>query len=385
MMDDGGTTDPTPKKEKATRIRVACIPCKLDKLRCDRERPCSRCQSKGKVHLCIDRPIESSAAEPLKAVEVEVKLTKRPYRKRANRSTGDLQASKSKKPKQTDSSNASSTGSVTEDVPSGEAFKMMFSLLLKPTYTQFIEQSSPLWMKELITEKTDLWRRFLTKLRSIFPMNEALEMKEKIIKAAASTAPDEVSFHQCIESFSKITWFEMGNLIVDKSEQFRISPETFQIIKRTFNIDSLDNSDLAIAQTSHFIDSEGLMAARQCNNENLERLMGRDIHSFGPVINADGTPRTPFILQILTNNSLQRMFKNLTTSSLDLVNPQISPSGHILLEDTWELIRPDSSQVRCYALLMLDSEGHDYIITMVLRPCSFTFDPEKYNTNNVLV
>ncbi|KAK0643633.1 hypothetical protein B0T16DRAFT_186847 [Cercophora newfieldiana] len=47
---------PSPKPQRKTKGHVAsaCVPCKRAHLRCDAQRPCSRCMTNGKEDLCID-------------------------------------------------------------------------------------------------------------------------------------------------------------------------------------------------------------------------------------------------------------------------------------------------------------------------------------------
>lgn len=48
------TPPPAQARRKRERARVACLECKRSKQKCDNERPCARCISKGKAAECCD-------------------------------------------------------------------------------------------------------------------------------------------------------------------------------------------------------------------------------------------------------------------------------------------------------------------------------------------
>lgn len=58
----GFMEEPPPNKRlhtsrhRSSRVKVACSLCSAAKVRCDQNRPCSRCKSRGTSELCVDRP-----------------------------------------------------------------------------------------------------------------------------------------------------------------------------------------------------------------------------------------------------------------------------------------------------------------------------------------
>lgn len=54
-----GTSSAEPhaaQQQKRTRVLLSCGPCRVSKLKCDREQPCSQCLKKGRDDLCVYAP-----------------------------------------------------------------------------------------------------------------------------------------------------------------------------------------------------------------------------------------------------------------------------------------------------------------------------------------
>jgi hypothetical protein len=353
------------KTVKMTRIKVACLPCKMDKSRCDAGRPCTRCTVKGKIHLCIDRPTSEIPDDEHVAVQTKIVNQKRPYKKR--KSTIEEFERDFKKQKLSGDSKEDFGVQV---IPSGsDLFKNMFSFLLKPFFQTFAVYSSPFWLKDFITERTDIWRRFLTRMWTLFPREEVLKMRELMVKSAASVVGDSSA------QFSNLSWFEIEGVTQFKTEKFDLPSDAIEVIQKVFKLNSLDNSDLGVLFVKHKVGDHGKLDVTRYLNKNMELIIGRSIESFGDPLESDGTPKTPFLVQVLTTDSLQKLFKYIHPSSVQTELPRFAESI--------EIIQPDNSLVNCFLLCILNlnsqNEQKETYQLVVLKPRSITFDPEGFS------
>lgn len=69
----GGDAPPSNSKLRMSRVKVACCLCSAAKVRCDQNRPCSRCKARGTSDLCVDRAVTST---PNRAVTKQLKEVK---------------------------------------------------------------------------------------------------------------------------------------------------------------------------------------------------------------------------------------------------------------------------------------------------------------------
>lgn len=60
-------------KLRPSRVKIACCLCSAAKVRCDRDRPCSRCKTRGTSDLCVDRAV---VANPNRTVPKQLKEVK---------------------------------------------------------------------------------------------------------------------------------------------------------------------------------------------------------------------------------------------------------------------------------------------------------------------
>jgi hypothetical protein len=404
------------------RIRVACIPCRLDKQKCDAPRPCSRCLARNKVHLCIDRAADSilSADDSivsnatsgsqdadtvmaeiqnlkktsgpqdvsvLAEIEESAKVLKKRRRNNASEdgsSTSETSAKKPKKAKTKKSVDSNSDAQVKSEEhlpPGADVFKRMFSMLLKPVYLSIAERKSPFFIQDLIRRETRLWKGFVSMLASLIPMHEVTALQQMMIKSAASATSSEQTAQQMIETFSKVQPFNVINPSLSMAEKFDLCDETFSAIQDIFEIRQIENTDLAVVISKHIIVDDDTVSVQIHYNANLERLFGRTVESFGKGLDpSDGTPKTPFWLRVLTNKSLE----NVSSFLLSWVIGE-----RTYFAETVEVIQPDGSIIRVYLAIIgiyeyVDGDPVSSANVFIFKPCSLTFDPDKYPNQKIV-
>eukprot|EP00475_Leptophrys_vorax_P014288 TRINITY_DN20682_c0_g1_i1.p1 TRINITY_DN20682_c0_g1~~TRINITY_DN20682_c0_g1_i1.p1 ORF type:complete len:463 (+),score=120.71 TRINITY_DN20682_c0_g1_i1:733-2121(+) len=388
------------------RIRVACIPCKINKQKCDALRPCTRCVMKGKLHLCVDRASDSilSPDEPTalpvvtsnpEEVLAEVQQNKKTYRKRRKSSS----SSSSSQPPQPPSASPplrpnfpySTTGAKRPKLEFFESqqlqlaasagvdvFKNLFAYVLKPMYVAFAEKTSPFFIQDFIMERRHTWRRYITKMGAFMPKQEALALREFMIQSAASATADEESSQQMIQAFSEIQAYDFTKSVMERTEKFDIPEATWTVIEDIFHVKCLEDTDLAVAHSIQRVTEDGHVELFLYYNRNLERLVGRTVQSFGDQIGPNGEPTTPFIMRVMTNNSLQTVSKFLMAWIL---------REESFFTDTVEIIRPDGSILRCFLAIIggneAEFEAGESSLVSIYKPCSVTFDPDAFKDDDM--
>lgn len=61
-----------PPRQKRSRVLLSCAPCRMSKLKCDREAPCGQCQKKGREDLCQYAP-KPEKRKPTKTMAARLK------------------------------------------------------------------------------------------------------------------------------------------------------------------------------------------------------------------------------------------------------------------------------------------------------------------------
>jgi hypothetical protein len=361
------TTTTSKRKKQPNKVQVACIPCRLIKQKCDLQRPCSRCVMKGKLHLCVDE----ATPEELSQIELEMLKNKRKYKKRKKSGTQESieeQSSNEKKSRKSSSSPELVPVEV-PDTPQEDIFKQMFVVLLKPTHRTLVQTKSPFFIKQFITEHTPLFRKYLTHLRALFPKEEVLELRDIMFQSAASTVTDEKASAEMMESLGEITWFETTPPVHIESETFYLPRALLPLLDEVFMISRVQHSDVAIVQAVNQLDANGKLSMSLYYNKNMEKIMGRSVESFGSTVDSQGEPTTPFLMRVLSNKSLQAMTRFIVSWIL---------REESFSTDTFEIIQPDGTLARCFCALAGVHEANEIgsVFTIMMRPCSATFDPE---------
>jgi hypothetical protein len=367
------------------RIRVACIPCKINKQKCDALRPCTRCVMKGKCHLCVDRASDSilSPDEPISApvvvtqnpdeVMAEVQLNKKTYRKRRKNSSSGSGGGGNVSPVDPKRCKILECEEIMHQ-SGADVFKNLFAYVLKPMYMSFAEKTSPFDLQDFISERTTIWRRYVTKMKMLFPRQEAEALREIMIQFAASASPDKEASRHMIEAFSQIEPYGFSpSSCVEKTENFTIPEETFSVIEDIFHVKCIEDTDLAVLHSIQRV-IDGKVHLYLYYNKNVERLLGRTVESFGDQVDMKGEPTTPFMMRVMNNKSLETVSKFIMAWIL---------REESFFTDTVEIVRPDGSFIRCYLAIIggneADFEKGESSLISVYKPCSVTFDPDGFS------
>jgi hypothetical protein len=347
-------------KAVSNRIRTACMPCKLGKLKCEDNRPCFRCVAKDKVHLCVDSSQAKEQPETIQPIVSEITKQKRKYKKRKRNEDESVEDENDQSKK---------TGANSE-----VQFKKMLFSLMKPQIINATEQRSPFFLKEFLLENQFKWRTFLTKMRMFFPQQQAAVLKEEIIKNAVSAEPDPKAAEELRATLMGLDGFQVASSLHSKVNSFDLDSARLGIIQETFNVINVERSDLAVVMI-HTINLENDKVKIEVSfNENVEKIIGASVESFKmDEIASDGTLPGPLMLRVFSKDSIHRfaekMHGNLFSSEM---RSFIIPVN---------ITQPDGSEMKCklLAIAKFDFRDADKFespeLTVVLKPKSATFDP----------
>jgi hypothetical protein len=355
---------PPPQDKKPRRSRIACAPCSRDKAKCEDTRPCARCVKKGREDQCIDRDaVFPPIVRKRKSVDSEDGKSSDDAGKRSKISDDLISV---------DSSVSSETSAGTR--ASSDAFKQMFSMVLKPLFQSFALSASPFFIKEFMIERTNLWRWFLTRMRAILPKMDAMAIREIMMQTAISVSMDPESLRQIADSLENLTWFDISAVLQSKTENFDFPKEVTSLVEEVLGLSRIANTDLAIIYMREQVTEDGKLRMIRSYNQNVTSLFGQTSESIEMLVEQDGTPKAPFVLRYMTPRSIFKIFSYVTAKSLQISWPWFA--------DTVEIIRPDNSIVECFFLSVFHLDIHgtekENSHVFVIKPPSLTFDPVEF-------
>jgi hypothetical protein len=248
------------------KVRVACVMCKIDKVRCDVQRPCVRCVSKNRQQLCIDRPQSRSEFIQL---STEMKAVKRKYSKRKQQREEQREPVERFVVPRTIDSNTDQL----------VRMKRRFSVNLYEASRDVLFNESPMFLHDLLMNCRFRWGMF-QRFSKFYVGNEAAEyLMNEVVKIAMQVClGNEIAENALVESSHIEQLPQVGFFPPLVVEDFNFSESIQTQIEQCFGVTDL--SGLGIHSLDYFYSEDGRNASFVMKvNKSLEKLMGRSLPS----------------------------------------------------------------------------------------------------------
>jgi hypothetical protein len=353
------------RSNRGPKMRGACVMCKLDKLGCDKGRPCQKCVQKGREQLCAD---VARDAQEFKEITQEVRQNKRRYKKRKSRDDVlDTSAGED---------NADDRRVVPRifDSEMDNFLRMKFRLnhLLYELASEYPEKKSPFYVRDVIVERTPSWVCFQAFVRDCLGEAAMFYVRKEMIKAAQAASvrdPSSALVLRQQEDLGVACVRHIPSCTVHSSE-IEFTADELSSIVAVFGAQSLLNNELAIRILDITVEADNRCHMQIRSNKNFEQLIGRSMSELGSLfMKFRGNPASPLPPTIMYAERSWKLACEFGIKACLL--EQVSCLQSFFLK------RPDGSEVECVVLFLNQLKKTPRYISsmkMILKPVSADFN-----------
>jgi hypothetical protein len=303
------------------RSFVACYPCRKRKQKCDEARPCTRCVSRGCEEACLNAQSPSRFKlheEQEQQQDEEVDELSLPGKLRTRRKTlmSDLEVAilpvdmsetrelllesrvQDGNPLTWSSAIAHFWRSARWNLIRLSAMCLpqtyLTSLWVEPLPKEVVEAAmkfptkfSGTFFADFLMQQPLSWKWFLHSLEFILDSPTTKLLHDRIIQRAIDDAEVDELSRDMLLAMKTFPGLNRPTLVFMKGSRFKMTREENEIICSLFNVNSIEDSDVAIYQIREFFDAETMSFKILVElNEGMERILNLQAKDFAETIHA---------------------------------------------------------------------------------------------------